>query len=128
MAMEAIIEGGPALIARLKEIGDKVNPLAAAALVQQAEAIMSESKSRFVPVDTGVLRASGVVGAPQVGSDGIEVKMGYGGAAEDYAVIQHENLSYRHSVGGPKYLERPLLEAASGMAERLAKAIRGGLG
>jgi len=38
--------------------------------------------------------------------------------------VQHERLDYKHSVGGPKYLERPLLEAASGMGERIAKKIR----
>ena len=123
--MEVEIEGGDALARKLQEMGAKAMPLAAQALRMEAEAIMADSKSRYVPVDTGVLRASGVVGTPTVDRDGAEVRMGYGGAAEGYAVIQHEMMDYKHAVGGPKYLERPLLEAAKGMAARLAQALKG---
>jgi hypothetical protein len=59
-----------------------------------------------------------------VSGDDVSVTLSYGGPASDYAVVQHERLDYKHSVGGPKYLERPLLEAASGMGERIAKKIR----
>ncbi len=125
MAMEVEIQGADVLAQRLKELGVTGLRIAAQALHAEAEMIMSESKSRYVPVDTGVLRASGYVMQPAVDRDGAEVRMGYGGAAEAYALEQHERLDYRHSVGGPKYLERPLLEAAKGMTARLAQAFKG---
>lgn len=124
MAIEFTIEGGPELIAKLTEMGVKGNQIAATAIFQQAEAIMAESKARFVPVDTGVLRASGFVSPPRITSEGIEIQMGYGGAAEAYAVEQHENLTYRHTVGGPKYLERPLMEAARNVGAKVAQAFK----
>lgn len=125
MALEVEIEGMEVLTARLRELGATGMRIAGLALHTEAETIMSESKSRYVPVDTGVLRASGIVLQPASDREGVEVRMGYGGAAEDYALIQHERLDYKHSVGGPKYLERPLLEAAKGMTERLARAFKG---
>lgn len=81
------------------------------------------------------------------------VVLGYGGPAGagnqgdtnkdavGYAIVQHEDLSLDHSkrlskkesqrrggvvrgeIGGPKYLERPMLEAANGLEARLGEAI-----
>ena len=124
MSISLTIEGGPILVANLAAISQKAAPAAGRALVAEAEAIMTRSKQSFVPVDTGVLRASGHVSMPDVSGDDVSVTLSYGGPASDYAVVQHERLDYKHSVGGPKYLERPLLEAASGMGERIAKKIR----
>ena len=59
--------------------------------------------------------------------DGGNVVVGiwYGdGPAKDYAVPQHERTDFKHTTGGPKYLERPVLEAAGGMARRLASRIK----
>ena len=93
------------------------------ALREFAETEMTEAKRR-TPVDTGVLRASGFVSPVEDG-----VRLAYGGAASDYAIYVHENLDANHPVGEAKYLERPVLEALPGLAERVAKTmiqIRGG--
>lgn len=94
-----------------------------AALFVEAERIMADSRER-VPVDDGSLRASGIVLLPEIKGDGAEVEFGYGGAAADYAEIQHERLDYSHTVGEAKFLERPTLEAADGLESRLASIIK----
>lgn len=116
------ISGLPALTAALARVGVEGLPAMAAALYVEAEKIMAVSKER-VPVDTGVLRASGHVELPHVSGTGVEVDFGYGGAAERYAWIQHERMDYQHSHGGPKYLEGPCLEAVSGMEVRVAARV-----
>jgi hypothetical protein len=50
--------------------------------------------------------------------------LGFGGPSAPYAVIVHENLNVRHQVGQAKFLERPLNEAARGLAERIAAEVR----
>lgn len=96
----------------------------AAALVQEAEQVMTRSKRDFVPVDLGVLRASGHVAPPDIRGDRVTVTLGYGGAAAAYALIQHERLDFNHPRGGQaKYLEQPVLEAAAGLGGRLARRI-----
>ncbi len=98
---------------------------AEAALFEEAEAIMARSKDEFVPVDEGILRASGHVQLPVRTGGDVSVTLAYGGPAEAYAVIQHERLDFNHPHGGgPKYLERPLVEAVPGMGDRIAARIR----
>lgn len=124
MSLSLTLEGTDVVVAHLHAIGERVKPVAARALLAEAEAIMTRSKEEYVPVDTGVLRASGHVNPPDIHGDDVSVSLGFGGAAKDYAVIQHERLDYKHTVGGPKYLERPLLEATRGLAERIGKVIK----
>lgn len=91
-----------------------------AALWREANGIMSESKLQ-VPVKWGTLRASGVVDLPHMTGAGVEVVLGYGGAAASYALIQHERSDFHHSAGRKDhYLSDPLLARAQGMQERLA--------
>ena len=91
-----------------------------------------------VPVDLGTLMGSGNVDNVKRTRDRVSVEMGYGGAAAAYALAVHEHPSSHSprswsggvvfSKGGPKYLERPALAAARGMAGRLARKLRGKLG
>lgn len=93
------------------------------ALRTEAETIMTTSKTQFVPVDLGVLRASGHVQQPVEKGGAVEVTLAYGGAAEAYALIQHERLDFQHRVGQAKYLERPMMQALPGMGERIAARV-----
>ena len=93
------------------------------ALYREGERIMTVSKT-LVPVDTGVLRASGHVKQPEYGSGRVTVVLGYGGAAAAYARVQHERTDFHHTVGQAKYLEQPVLEAAAGFANRIAAGVR----
>jgi hypothetical protein len=132
---EAVVEnvtirGGAELVARLTALGDpaRVGRAVGAALYQEAERVMADSKEHFVPVDLGELRASGHVREPQVSGAKASVQMGFGGPAAPYALRQHEELGYHHEVGEAKYLEKPLLAATDGLAARLGARIRRELG
>jgi len=125
MSVTLTITGTDKLAAACRRFGGQALPTAAAALYQEAEEIIGDSKEHYVPVDLAVLKASGHVQPPEISGNTVSVTMGYGGAAKDYAIVQHERLDYHHTVGGAKYLERPLLAAARGLAGRLAGRMKG---
>lgn len=116
----------------LRVLGPSARKAAHKALYREGERIMARSKDEFVPVDLGALKSTGHVSFPKDVAGVVEVTLGYGGPAGPgvqtrdgkdwvgYAVIVHEDLTARHPVGGAKYLERPVLEAMSGMESRLA--------
>lgn len=119
MSVRIDIKGDKELAAALKKAGNAGPKALDAALYAEATEIFAESQ-KIVPVDTGVLRASGVVEGPKNG----EVLIGYGGAAKSYALVQHENLEYRHAEGkSAKYLEKPFTEALTGLKSRLAQRV-----
>lgn len=118
--------GTDALIRALRAAGVGAPRAAARALTEEGERIMAEAKGQ-TPVDTGALRASGHVRPPEMSSGGqVSVELVFGGAAAPYALYVHEDLSARHVVGTAKFLERPMLAASRGVADRLAHAIRRG--
>jgi len=122
------LTGFDELIRRLEALGDEAGEASAPALYAEANRIMTDSKTNYVPVDDGILRGSGYVAPPVVNGQDVTVDMGYGGAASDYALEQHENLNFKHPGGKqPKYLERPLMAAERGMAERMAPDIQAAL-
>jgi hypothetical protein len=91
---------------------------------------IGNASQRVVPRRYGVLAGSIVVGRPERRADTIRVRVGYGGAASAYAAYIHEGQeSWNWNIAGtgPKYLERPAREAASGMGRRLAARIGRGL-
>jgi len=93
------------------------------ALYLEAELIMTDSKTNFVPVDSGVLRNSGTVQKPTITKQGVTVVLGYGGPSAEYAVIVHE---YPSNVGQGKnkYLSRPLNKAERGLISRVAASMK----
>ncbi len=107
---------------KLRAIAAKVPPRVAGALYQEAQIEMTEAKQR-TPVDTGALRASGTVFAPEVIGRLVRVTLGFGGVAAPYAAIVHEDLDAHHPVGQAKYLESTLLESAPHMASRVASRL-----
>jgi len=117
------VRGIPEMRAKLNDFVLSFPDRVAEALYLEGLIEMTESKRR-VPVDTGVLRASGRVEEPQRYRGRISVTLSYGGAAENYAIIVHEDLDAHHSVGQAKYLESVLNESRSSMAARLAKRLR----
>lgn len=105
-----------------KKVNGVVMHDVAAALYEEAEAIMTASKTYFVPVDTGTLRNSGTVLPPNVANDTVTVKLGYGGASAPYAAIVHE-YPKSYGQGKNKYLAKPLNTAVKGMAMRIGKRV-----
>lgn len=99
----------------------------AGALYREGERIMNASKTE-VPVDQGILRSTGHVSLPRVTDGAVVVEIGYGGPAAPYALRQHEELGYRHTVGKAKYLEDPFRRAVLTMDRRMAADIRRRIG
>lgn len=125
------MKGVDEMVATIKKVAAKFPDRVAAAIYQEAQIEMTESKRRCpvspTPAPKGVvpgtLRASGRVEEPTRRSNTIEVVMAYGGAAIDYAVVQHENPDYIHTTGQWKYLESVLNESRPFMAARIARRI-----
>lgn len=115
-----IVLGSKELKKKLKSMGRSASHELGKALYIEGEGIMGQSKSMFVPVDTGLLRSTGHVEIPRPGP---LVLLGYGGPAAKYALAQHENLG-RHKVGQRKYLEIPMLAAIPGMDHRIGRNLQ----
>lgn len=125
------LSGAPELLARLAVAPEIAVRAMASALYTEGQSILSDSQP-LVPVETGTLRASGAVELPAISGTAVEVVIGYGGAAQDYAIVQHEHLEFAHPHGGQaKFLEQPALEHGATMeprlGERLAAALQLGL-
>ena len=116
------ITGTAELRRKLAAAGPLAVTALAAASVEEMERVMAEAKAR-TPVDTGTLRASGHVAPPDVGASLVKVVAGFGGAASDYAIVQHERLDFNHPSGEAKFLERPFLERAKMMPRSLARGV-----
>ncbi len=131
-----------AMIAKLQKVLKIWPTRVGAALYQEGQIIMTESKKRCpVAPDGGTLRASGQAHPPEYAGPHISVTLSYGGAAEAYAIAVHEHLS-EHSPPswkvaeaagrgihwnvpgtGPKFLEGPINEAQPTLAARIAQRI-----
>lgn len=120
MAVTISIRGDQQLLKRLRNARRDMARRVGSALYAEAWVIMSKSK-RIVPFESGVLAASGTVLLPEVRSTDVTVRLGYGGAASAYAIVQHEHEGFRHAPGRQaKYLEQPLRDALPGLEERIA--------
>lgn len=94
------------------------------ALNEEAQ-IMFRNSQRRVPVDFGDLRRSGTILPPRKVGNYWELEMGYGGAAKDYAMVQHERPDFKHKNGRTwKYLEIPVRERIPDLEKRLATRVR----
>jgi hypothetical protein len=119
--------GFAALNRELKRLREHGPQALAREMYREGEEIMTASKARYVPVDTGTLRSTGHVQQPDIRADGtITVRMVYGGPAAPYALAVHEIPPERaqHPVGQWKYLETPALEASKGLAQRVASRLK----
>ena len=93
------------------------------ALYAEAQVILAESK-RQVPFRRGILSGSGMVHEPFVAGKKVGVEISYGGGAVDYALVQHENLKFRHAPGRKaKYLEDPVADAKDRLAGRIRELV-----
>lgn len=101
---------------------------AAAAVYREMEGTVKPDALERTPVDTGVLRASIMVEQPEVDGSTVRCVLGAGGAAAAYALRQHEEVGYRHTVGEAKYLSNALAAAEPGQAERVGRTFARELG
>lgn len=130
------LKGDKELARKLKRLEQESADHVGRALRVEGERIMTRSKRDFVPVDLGTLRSSGTVSGPTRKGKDLTIDLSYGGAAAAYALAVHEHpsgssprswegatVTFSPSGRGPKYLERPLMEAIPGLPQRLAAAL-----
>lgn len=128
-------------VRRIQLILGELPPAIAGEMYKLGEEIMTLSKDDYVPVDQGILRGSGFVNEPVIETAQISVTLGFGGPAEAYALIQHEDLTYHHPpkdpkhdkhrienmeaspLAGSKYLERPMLLKAGELPARVGPIV-----
>ncbi len=116
------IEGLDKLEARLKKSVVGAAKELAGGLLVEGNSIMTAAK-KLTPVDLGPLRASGHVQPAVIRKTSASVVLGFGGAASDYALVQHERTDYHHTVGQAKFLEQPANAAKKGFGQRIARNI-----
>jgi hypothetical protein len=111
--------GDKELVNALKAGKENTPKAVAQAIWEEANVIFAKSQI-LVPVDTGVLRGSGGVSAPQMGSQGYFVDIFYGGPAASYALLVHEIIgNYHNPPTQAKYLEQPVMEAMSTIQQNI---------
>ena len=107
------------LINALKAGKQQTPQAIAQAIYEEANVIFAKSQI-LVPVDTGILRGSGGVSAPQMGNQGYFVDIFYGGPAAPYAFFVHEIIgNYHNPPTQAKYLEQPVMEAMSTIQQNI---------
>ena len=116
------IEGFGDLDRYLRRASAQVLDAAEDALVMEANEMMTEAKAQ-TPVDTGTLRGSGTVFPAKRKRDGVEVELGFGGAAAGYVIPVHQRLDVHHPVGNALFLERPVLAGSRRLRQRLHNEI-----
>lgn len=137
MKMQFKTRGAATMARKIRGIAKSHPDKVLKAVYLEAELVMTDSKRNYVPIDLGTLRNSGYVAKPERSGSTITIKFGFGGAASAYAISVHETPSkydppswegnvvqFKRRGRGPKYLERPLREALSGMPQRIADRIK----
>jgi hypothetical protein len=121
MKIEVELKGQQEMVRAFKMLGANGPKAMGAALWKEGNNIMNAAKE-ITPVKFGVLKNSGIVNLPEISGDTVSVTMGFGGAASDYAVLQHEEASFYHTPPTQyKFLEQPFKEAQDGMEVRIAQ-------
>jgi len=128
------------MIAKLKAFTAKFPDRVLSAIYLEGQIEMTESKKRCPVSPTkaqfkamgrsmpkgiapGTLRASGLVHPPERTGRRVTCLLSYGGAAEAYAIVQHERLDFHHTTGQSRYLASVLEESREHMAARIAKRV-----
>ncbi len=114
------VEGVDTIFKNLGIAGDRIALASAKGVVRAGDEVVFLAQNEYVPIGkdpehAGTLQHS-IKRRPDpirgyVGQISIVVSAGDPDTlAQDYALLQHENLLFHHEHGGAKYLELPLLE------------------
>ncbi len=119
--MKIEMKGQEEVARAMRLLGKQAPRVMGRTLWLEGNQIMKEAQA-ITPVKEGILVNSGLVMLPEITEDGVSVTLGFGGAASDYAAIQHEEESYYHDPPTQyKFLEKPFVEAADDMGLRIAQ-------
>lgn len=112
-------DGADILIGFLQILPQLATAGALEGMLEVGQKVMQDSKDNYCPFRLGNLRESGQVYIDDEAGPASQVVLSYGGKGAimsesgtdpaDYALIQHENLTYHHDIGQAKYLERPMM-------------------
>lgn len=121
---EMTLDGGAELLHMLQASGRSAGKVLGQALEEEANEIFGLSQV-LVPIDTGALRGSGGVSAPEFhGDNDVSVDIFYGGTAAPYALLVHEIMGYHHNAPTQaKYLEEPFMDRLENIKQNLASRI-----
>ena len=109
------VTGEKDVIAALTEWQIKYPRATSAAVYAEGLRIYTRSQEQ-VPVDTGRLRASGILFPTKTRGLKFSVVIAYG---TDYGLDVHERTEIGHVVGKAKFLEDPWREAQGGILQRI---------
>lgn len=124
MTLSLSLVGDRRLLDLFARAGAGAGPALVQATVESAQSMLADSQE-IVPVDTGALRASGQVWPPHVSGGDVEVVIGYGGAAVQYAIYVHEDLGANHAPGtSAKYLEIPVTRRVPTWEAEIARRVQ----
>lgn len=115
-------EGAAEFNKALAQAGALALPALAVAVTEEQSAVITSAQER-TPVDTGVLRGSGTVLKPKLSATGVTVEAGFGGAAQEYAIVVHERMDVNHPVGQAKFLESAFLERVKDVPKNIAQRV-----
>jgi hypothetical protein len=76
------------------------------------------------PKDTGALRNTIFVDGPTQDGNIVRASIVAGGPAAQYAIVQHEDLSLRHTEGQAKYIESVLLESRATIGSEVGALVK----
>jgi hypothetical protein len=96
--------------------------------IKKAVRIVMEVKRtemvRRTPKEFGTLRNTVMVQPPEWNGNTISCSVVAGGPSAPYAIVQHENLQYRHTEGQAKYIESVILESRSSIGAEVGALVK----
>jgi hypothetical protein len=91
-------------------------------LATALETVMELKRTEVVrrtPADTGTLRSTVRLNGPTITTKAVSCSVVAGGARAPYAIVQHEDLTYRHTVGQAKYIESVFFESRATITKEI---------
>jgi hypothetical protein len=107
--------------ANLANVQKKILEAGSEGLKEVATTIYEDSKTNYVPIDTGALKNSAKM-EEKSGASKYTIKISYN---TTYAIYVHEIVYYYHAHGSWKYLETPFTIHTSKLEEIISEKIRG---
>ena len=116
------LDGLDLTVEKLKKIGEDLDKNLVEILNDVGQPRIAKMKTR-TPVRDGHLRSSVHLTPAKRTIKGVEVGWAAGKSATAYALVQHEDLSFKHTVGQAKYISSVVYEDATAMRSEIKQAI-----
>jgi hypothetical protein len=134
MSVEFKLSGVPQMASKMEAVSRMVENELENSILKEAEAVKIRVQQEFIPVDKGDLRDSGKVSTIKREGKVVSADISFSGpqalAIHEYPSVhspptwKSTTVTFNPPGRGPRYLERPLVDSASGMANRMAKDLK----